>query len=221
MAKTYNIYTKFKNKNPLQKHKIKIKNMHNNNRCVLKKTVPMSETTECERHSTQWKPLAFASSFWGTILCDKKTCIEGASPHYKKYAIKKEPGQLVQSIKKCGRMFPLKKKKRVHTWRLLMAKVRLHHKIGNLLQHLSLHTNTLGEGFALKYTHKMFEWRAVDEIERTEAASFHRLPVGRRQTSSQIQTTTARGSDLLSHSRLLHSTQSNSRWLTIPSFCIN
>lgn len=53
MAKTYNIYTKFKNKNPLQKHKIKIKNMHNNNRCVLKKTVPMSETTQCERNSTQ------------------------------------------------------------------------------------------------------------------------------------------------------------------------
>lgn len=37
MAKKYNIYIKFKNKNPLQKHKIKIKNMRNNNLCVLKK----------------------------------------------------------------------------------------------------------------------------------------------------------------------------------------
>lgn len=164
MAKTY-IYTKSKNKNPLQKHKIKIKNMHNNNRCVLKKEFLWAKRHNVNGTAHDENPLHLHPRF-GEPYCARKTCIEGASPHYDKNTIKKEPGQLVQSIKKCGRMFPLKKqnKKSAHmTLTYGQGKVTSQNwKL--LLQHLSLHTNTLGEGFALKYTHKMFEWRAIGEI---------------------------------------------------------
>lgn len=66
------MYTKFKNKNPLQKRKIKIKNMGNNNLQFYKRVL-MSETTQCERHSTQWKnPLLHLHPCFGeTIPCEK------------------------------------------------------------------------------------------------------------------------------------------------------
>lgn len=71
------MYTKFKNKNPLQKHKIKIKNMGNNNLQFYKRVL-MSETTQCERHSTQWKKpfAAFASLFWGNHTVREKLALK-------------------------------------------------------------------------------------------------------------------------------------------------
>lgn len=112
------MYTKFKNKNPLQKHKIKIKNMGNNNLQFYKRVL-MSETTQCERHSTQWKKpfAAFASLFWGNHTVREKLALKKLLHIRKKkekrqFLFKKQPGRLVQGIKKCGRTFPYKMNKK-------------------------------------------------------------------------------------------------------------